>query len=71
MLLRFLSKRKNQLGRFLILLMAALLIIFGVMSLLRGRPDYENYWGGSVSAPIAIAIGLFMIYCTIFHWEKL
>lgn len=45
-------------GRVLLILISLLIVLLGVGSLLRGDPNYLNWWGGLVFAPIAIVIGL-------------
>ncbi len=52
-------------------LVALILILFGVAALLKGDLGYRNYWGGLVFAPYAIAIGLFILIAVVFRWRKL
>jgi hypothetical protein len=50
---------RNRLVRRLVLLaIAAILVLNGAVAVSRGRPAYDNYWGGKVFPPLAIAAGI-------------
>jgi hypothetical protein len=43
------------------MLLGIMVCIFGAAALLAGKPDYFNYWGGSVSAVAALVVGALLI----------
>lgn len=47
------------------------LIGSGLISILQGESNYLNYWGGVVWAPLAIAIGIVLLFAIVFRWNKL
>jgi hypothetical protein len=51
--------------RFGIGFIGLMLLGFGVLTLLRSRLYYFNYWGGAVFAPFAVFIGVFVIVVAI------
>ena len=53
------------------MLFAAFLILsLGIVTLLKGKLHYVNYWGGTVFAPVTIVVGLLLLVGIIFKWEK-
>jgi len=61
----------NRLGRIGLTIFALGLILTGIGTLRGGGLGYHNYWGGVVLAPLAIAIGLFVLYLAMFRWREL
>jgi hypothetical protein len=47
------------------------LILAGLQALCSGRLHYQNYWGGSVFAPFAIALGLAVLIMLVIKWRTL
>ena len=47
-----------------------LLVFIGMVHFLKGETDYQNFWGGLVFSPIAIIVGLILIYIIIFRWQS-
>jgi hypothetical protein len=47
-----------------------LVLCFGISTLLKGRLQYSNYWGGAVFAPFAILIGVLGIFAGIVTWRN-
>ncbi len=43
------------------------IVLAGVQRLLRGDFFYNNYWGGLVFGPLAIAIGAFCLNLVVFR----
>jgi hypothetical protein len=63
--------RSERLGRVIFTLVALSLILAGILALLKGDLFYGYYWGGPVFAPLAIAIGVFCLYLSVFRWRTL
>jgi hypothetical protein len=63
--------RSRCLNQVIFVLLALCIIFLGIGALLKGDLVYRNYWGGAVFAPMAIAIGLFILYVVLFRWRKL
>ena len=57
--------------RLFTIVLAAVLIAGGVYTLGRGELAYHNYWGGTVFAPFAIAIGVLLLLLALFRWPRL
>ena len=55
----------------LLILFAFSLILSSTTDLLRGRLHYGNYWGGPVFAPLAIVLGVFLLYVALFKWGRI
>jgi hypothetical protein len=47
------------------------LVLGGTHALLSGDLGYHNYWGGTVFAPFAIAIGVLLLLLAVFAWPRL
>lgn len=47
------------------------LVLTGVAALWTGRLHYQNYWGGSVFAPLAIVVGIMALVVVIVRWRSL
>jgi hypothetical protein len=47
-----------------------LVLGFGIGTLLKGRLQYSNGWGGAVFAPFAVLIGVLGILAGIVTWRK-
>ncbi len=57
-------------GRVALTAVALSLILTGSAALRDGRLHYANYWGGSVFAPLAIAIGFFVLLIVVVRWRS-
>lgn len=54
------------------ILISLTLITTGLSPILfEGRTFYLNWKGATVFAPIAVIIGLFLLYLVIFKWDKM
>jgi hypothetical protein len=47
-----------------------LVLGLGIGTLLQGKLQYSNYWGGAVFAPFAVLIGVLGILAGIVTWRK-
>jgi len=54
------KKRKSRFFKIGLLLAALFLIASSALSILAGKLNYSNYWGGVVFAPVALFIGVLM-----------
>ena len=63
--------RRHRLERLLLCLLSLALVLAGVHALLSGNLGYHNYWGGTVFAPFAIAIGVLLLLLAVFAWPRL
>jgi len=63
-------KKKRKLIRFTFISIALLFIFFGVTTLMKGNLHYTNYWGGLVFAPVALLIGVILLFVAIFKGTK-
>lgn len=50
--------RHRLVHRLVLLAIAAILVLQGAVAVSTGRPAYDNYWGGKVFPPLAIAAGI-------------
>lgn len=50
--------------------MGVLILCFGVATLMKGKLQYPNYWGGPVFAPFAILVGVLGIFVGIVSVRK-
>jgi hypothetical protein len=60
------EKKRESIGKVFLILISIILILFGIGKLLKGDLNYSNYWGGVVFAPIAIIIGIILIFVVLF-----
>jgi hypothetical protein len=58
-------------GRIVLTFLGVSLILTGVAALQGRRLHYPNYWGGSVFAPFAIALGIAVLVIVIAKWHSL
>lgn len=66
------KKRAKRIYQGFAILIALTLIATGLSPILsEGRTFYLNWKGAAVFAPIAVIIGLFLLYLVIFKWEKM
>ena len=63
------KKKQDRLGKIFVSFFAILIILLGISSFFNGKLNYSNYWGGVVFAPIAIIIGLLLLYIIWFKWK--
>ena len=61
----------DNLTRWIIGAFGVILLLMGTSSMLRGNPNYGNFFGGVVFAPVAIIIGLLLIVIAIFRWNSM
>ncbi|MBI5020940.1 MAG: hypothetical protein HZB59_05845 [Ignavibacteriales bacterium] len=52
------------------IIMALVLIFYGSTSIIQGKINYLNYWGGLVFAPIVTLVGVFLLFMIIFRWNQ-
>jgi hypothetical protein len=50
--------RSSLVRRLVLLAIAAILVLHGAVAVSKGQPAYDNYWGGKVFPPLAIAAGI-------------
>jgi hypothetical protein len=56
------ERRRRRLRAAILFGIVGLIITnLGVLTLLRGRLHYQNYWGGWVFAPFALVVGVLTI----------
>ena len=65
------NRPASRRARMFVLVLAAALISGGFFTLGEGAVGYRNYWGGTVFAPFAIAVGLILLICALFFWPRL
>lgn len=65
------KKTKDRIARIFAILMCLVLTAQGIVSIYKSEWSYRNYWGGLVFGPIAILIGILLIYLLLFRWDKL
>jgi len=58
-------------GRIALIFVGLSLVLTGAAALQSGRLHYQNYWGGSVFAPLAIVGGLMALVMVIVRWRSL
>ena len=58
-------------GRIALMLVGLSLVLTGAAALRDGRLHYQNYWRGSVFAPLAIVIGIMALVMVILRWRSL
>jgi hypothetical protein len=58
-------------SRIFALVLATVLVAGGFFVLGQGGIGYRNYWGGTIFAPTAIAIGVFLFLLVLFRWQRL
>jgi drug/metabolite transporter (DMT)-like permease len=58
-------------GRLALTFVGVSLILAGIGTLQEQRLHYANYWGGSVFAPFAIALGVAVLIIVIVKWRSL
>lgn len=58
-------------ARVTLFLFGILFLLSGLREVLFGDLHYSNYWGGAVFAPLAIAIGLFLLVMLVLKWRTL
>lgn len=63
--------RSIWVGRFALLFTSLSLILAGLAALDSGRLHYQNYWGASVFAPFAIALGVAVLVILVVKWRTL
>ena len=63
--------RREQFIRALLSFLAVLLILGAIHTLRTGGIGYRNYWGGTIFAPVAIAIGVAILLLCVFAWPRL
>ena len=63
--------KSQRFARIAWMLIASMLILFGIAALLKGHLGYYNYWNGLVFAPYAIVLGTFVCFLALFRWRKL
>ena len=64
-------RRSIWVARCALLLGGLILIVTGWQALGAGRLHYPNYWGGSVFAPFAIAVGALALVVLLVKWRTL
>lgn len=57
--------RGDGLKRATFVALGLLLAFQGVSAMLRGESGYRNYWGGLVFPPVAIGLGLLLVFATL------
>ena len=62
---------KNKVNKVVFVIMALVLIIFGVSALFQGSLIFPNFKGTPVFAPIAILIGVLLLIVSIFKSHEL
>jgi hypothetical protein len=66
------KKRAKKIYQGFAILIALTLTATGLSPILsEGRMFYLNWKGAAVFAPIAVIIGLFLLYLVIFKWDKM
>jgi Na+/melibiose symporter-like transporter len=65
------KRPSSRRARIFVLVLAAALISGGFFALGEGAVGYRNYWGGTIFAPFAIAIGSVVLICALFFWPRL
>jgi hypothetical protein len=58
-------------GRIALTFVGLSLVLTGAAALRTGRLHYQNYWGGSVFAPLAIVVGITALVVVIVRWRSL
>jgi hypothetical protein len=58
---------KSGLAGFLV---SMLILCLALGTILKGRLQYSNYWGGAVFAPFALLIGALGMVASIMSWWK-
>jgi hypothetical protein len=58
-------------GRLFLLLLGLSLVLGGLATLVEGRVNYRNYWGGLVFAPFGIALGSAVLVVLTMRWNTL
>lgn len=58
-------------GRIALTFAGLSLVLTGAAGLRTGRLHYQNYWGGSVFAPLAIVVGIAALVVVIVRWRSL
>jgi len=58
-------------GRIALTFVGLSLVLTGAAALRDGRLHYQNYWGGSVFAPLAIVVGITALVMVIVRWRSL
>jgi uncharacterized membrane protein len=64
---------KNKTGRLnrpLLSVFGIILILMGISSILKGNPNYGNFFGGVVFSPVAIIVGVLILIIVTFRWES-
>ena len=66
------KKRAKRIYQGFAILIALTLTVTGLSPIFsEGRTFYLNWKGAAVFAPIAVIIGLFLLYLVIFKWDKM
>ena len=65
--LRRMLKRHSRLGGALLGVFA---VCYGVLQIVRGELNYQNYWGGLVFAPFTILLGALILYLSLFRHDR-
>ena len=58
-------------GRIALTFVGISLMLTGAAALRDGRLHYQNYWGGSVFAPLAIVVGITALVMVVVRWRSL
>jgi hypothetical protein len=58
-------------GRIALTFGSVTLVLMGAGALRHGQLHYQNYWGGSVFAPLAIVVGITALVIVIVRWRSL
>ncbi|MDY6839707.1 MAG: hypothetical protein SWH78_17245 [Thermodesulfobacteriota bacterium] len=66
------KKTKRKIKRSGVIITALVVTTTGLIPLvLKNDLFYSNWWGGLVFAPLAIFVGVFLLYLSIFKWKKM
>lgn len=66
------KKNKRKIKRSGFIIAALMVTTTGLIPLVfKNDLFYSNWWGGLVFAPLAVFVGLFVLYLSIFKWKKI
>jgi hypothetical protein len=60
-------KRYSRLGG---VLLGVFAVCYGMLQIVGGKLNYQNYWGGLVFAPFTILLGTLVLYISVFRHDQ-
>jgi uncharacterized membrane protein len=64
------NKSRDRFIRVTFGFIALFLIFLGAFYMVTGKLFYQNYWGGSVFAPVTVLVGTVLLFAVIFRWGQ-